>query len=81
MITARVTKFGDATVVVLSKEMLAQLGVRAGDEVNVGPAIDELIQAFDGERKLDRQREIDQQVEVAERIMEKRRDVLRRLAE
>jgi putative addiction module antidote len=66
MITARITEFGDSAVVVLSKEMLAQLGVRLGDEVNVGPANSDRVA---------------QQVEAAERIMEKRHEVLRRLAE
>ena len=74
MITARVTELGDSMVVVLSKEMLERLGVGAGDEVQVGPADNGVNHS--GESAV-----VKRQLEVAERIMDKRRDVLRRLAE
>ena len=74
MITARVTELGDSLVVVLSKENLEQLGVGAGDEVQVGPA-------DNGSNQSERSDVVERQLQVAERVMDKRRDVLRRLAE
>lgn len=72
MITACITELDGSAVVVLSKEMLAELGVRAGDKVKVGAAED--LDAATSDRA-------SQQVAAAKVIMEKRRDVLRRLAE
>jgi antitoxin component of MazEF toxin-antitoxin module len=72
MITARITEIDGSTVVVLSKEMLSKLGVRAGDEVEVGVA------ASTDPATNDR---VVQQVAASRTIMEKRHDVLRRLAE
>jgi hypothetical protein len=72
MITARITEVDGSAVVVLSKEMLAELGVRAGDEVAVGVA------SKNGAPTGDR---VSEQVAAAKVIMEKRHDVLRRLAE
>lgn len=72
MITARVTELGGSAVVVLSAEMLSELGIRAGDEVKVGAAGPPDLNSGDGAAE---------QVLAARRIMEKRYDVLRRLAE
>lgn len=72
MITARITEIDGSAVVVLSQEMLAALGVRAGDEVNLGAA---------GQLDSSTTVRVSQQVAAAKVIMEKRQDVLRRLAE
>jgi putative addiction module antidote len=74
MTTARVADWGDSIAVVFSREAMEQLGVRAGDELQVIPT-------QDGLNLKRRDAIIERQVEVAERVMEKRRDVLRRLAE
>lgn len=74
MTTARVAEFGDSIVLVMPQEMTERLGVRPGDEVQVAPTADGV--------SLKRQASlVEQQVTAAERIMEKRHDVLRRLAE
>jgi putative addiction module antidote len=70
MTTALVTDTG----LVIPPEVLADFGMRAGDQVAVVRTNDGLAL-----KKLDQV--VAQQMEVAKRIMEKRRDVLRRLAE
>jgi putative addiction module antidote len=70
MTTALVTESG----VLLSQDILAQIGARTGDELQV-IAADGCISL----KKLNAS--VEEQVEVAKRVMDKRRDVLRRLAE
>jgi putative addiction module antidote len=70
MTTIRVTESGIA----LSQDVLAQMGVRAGDDVLVIPTADGL--------KLEKaDRVVEEQMRVARQVMDKRREVLRRLAE
>jgi antitoxin component of MazEF toxin-antitoxin module len=82
MVTTRITEANGSAVIVLSKEMLAQLGARTGDEIK----IEKLVDAFDLESSLgsspsETAGRAAEQVAAARVIMEKRYDVLRRLAE
>lgn len=70
MTTARVRENG----LLISPELFAPLGLRVGDSVEV-VATSEGIQL----KKIDSV--VAEQLEVAKRVMEKRHDVLRRLAE
>jgi putative addiction module antidote len=74
MTTVRVADMGDSLVVVFSKETMEQFGMRAGDELQV-------IAAKDGMNLRRHDAVVQRQLEVADRVMEKRHDVLRRLAE
>jgi antitoxin component of MazEF toxin-antitoxin module len=82
MVTTRITETNGSAVIVLSKEMLAELGARTGDEIK----IEKLVDAFNIESSIDSNPSgtsdlVSQQVAAAKVIMEKRYDVLRRLAE
>jgi putative addiction module antidote len=70
MTVVRVTESGIA----LSQDILAQMGVTAGDELQIVATADGL-----NLKKVDPV--VEEQMRVARKIMEKRHDVLRRLAE
>jgi len=70
----KVTGIGNSTGVILPKELLEKLRVSRGDELMVHETPDGiLLSPFDAE--------FARQMEVAEKIMRKRRNLLRKLAE
>jgi len=70
----KVTGIGNSTGVILPKELLEKLRVSRGDELMVHETPDGiLLSPFDAE--------FARQMDVAEKIMRKRRNVLRKLAE
>lgn len=74
MTTVKVRKVGNSLGVVLSKEIIAKLGVDNGDDLF-------LIQTQNGYQITPYDPKFEEQVSVAERIMKKRRNMLRKLAE
>lgn len=74
MTTVKVRKVGNSLGVVLSKEIVAKLGVDNGDDLF-------LIQTQSGYQITPYDPNFEEQVSVAERIMKKRRNMLRKLAE
>ena len=74
MTTVKVRKVGNSLGVVLSKEVVAKLGVASGDNLF-------LIQTQNGFEITPYDPKFAEQVSVAERIMKKRRNMLRKLAE
>ncbi len=74
MTTTQITKFGDAVGIVLPPEVLARLGAQPGDEL-------QLISTEEGITLKSFDSTIKRQLDIAEEVMEKRVDVLRRLAE
>lgn len=74
MTTARAAEIDGSIALVISSDATDQLGLRAGDQFQIIPTSDGMT--------LKRCATLaDRQLEVAERVMEQRRDVLRRLAE
>jgi len=70
----KVTGIGNSTGVILPKELLEKLRVSRGDELMVHETPDGiLLSPYDAE--------FARQMEVAEKIMRKRRNLLRKLAE
>jgi len=70
----KVTAIGNSTGVILPKELLEKLRVSRGDELMVQETPDGImLSPFDAE--------FVRQMEVAEKIMRKRRNLLRKLAE
>jgi putative addiction module antidote len=74
MTTVKVRKVGNSLGVVLSKDVVAKLGVANGDDLF-------LIQTQDGFQITPYDPKFAEQISVAERIMKKRRTMLRKLAE
>lgn len=74
MTTLKVRKVGNSLGVVLPKEVVAKLGVASGDKLF-------LIQTQGGFEITPYDPKFVEQVSAAERIMKKRRNVLRKLAE
>jgi putative addiction module antidote len=74
MTTLKVRKIGNSLGVVLSKEVISRLGVESGDDLF-------LIKAKSGYQITPYDPEFAAQVSVAEKIMKKRRNMLRKLAE
>ena len=74
MTTVKVRKIGNSLGVVLSRDVISRLGVDSGDELF-------LIKTRDGYLISPYDPEFAEQVSAAERIMKKRRNMLRRLAE
>lgn len=74
MTTVKVRKVGNSLGVVLPKEVVAKLGVATGDDLF-------LVQTQSGFQITPYDPEFAGQVSVAERIMKKRRNMLRKLAE
>ncbi len=72
--TVKVRKVGNSLGIVLSKDVVAKLGVTNGDELF-------LVQTPDGYQITPYDPEFAEQVSAAERIMKKRRNMLRKLAE
>ena len=70
----KLTAIGNSTGVVLPKELLERLRVSRGDELMV-------LETPDGIKLTPYDPEFARQMEVAEKIMRRRRDLLRRLAE
>jgi hypothetical protein len=70
MTTARIAENG----VLISTDLLKPLGLQVGDDVQV-------VATSDGISLRKPEAILPQQLEVAQRVMDKRRDVLRRLAE
>lgn len=73
MIQLKLTKVGNSVGAILPKEALARLHVDAGDVVY-------LTDTPDGYRITPYDPSFARQMDVAERVMKKRRDVLRKLA-
>ncbi|WP_376691080.1 AbrB/MazE/SpoVT family DNA-binding domain-containing protein [Wenzhouxiangella sp. EGI_FJ10409] len=70
----KLTAIGNSTGVVLPKELLEKLRVQRGDEVMVLETPDGItLTAFDPE--------FSRQMDVAERVMRRRRNLLKKLAE
>lgn len=70
----KVTAIGNSTGVILPKELLEKLRISRGDELMVHETPDGiLLSPFDAE--------FARQMDVAEKIMRKRRNLLRKLAE
>ena len=74
MTTVKVRKVGNSLGVVLSNDVVAKLGVANGDDLF-------LIQTQDGFQITPYDPKFAEQISVAERIMKKRRTMLRKLAE
>lgn len=74
MTTTEITKFGDSLGIVLPQEVLERLGVQPGDQV-------QMIATDEGVTLKPCDDTVRKQLDVAEKVMEKRHDVLRRLAE
>ena len=72
--TLKVTTVGNSTGVILPKELLEKLRVQRGDELMV-------LETPDGITLTPYNAEFAQQMDVAERIMRKRRNLLKKLAE
>lgn len=70
----KLTPIGNSTGVVLPKEILDRLHVSRGDELCI-------VETADGITLTPYDPELAQQMEVAERIMRRRRNLLRKLAE
>lgn len=70
----KLTAIGNSTGVVLPKEVLERLHVERGDELA-------LVETPDGITLTPYDPELAEQMEVAERIMRRRRNLLRKLAE
>lgn len=73
MITLKLTQIGNSLGVILPKELLAKLKVGKGDEIF-------LTESPDGFRITPHDAEFERQMKAAEKIMKKRRNVLRELA-
>jgi putative addiction module antidote len=74
MITLKVTTVGNSIGVVLPKEVLTRLRVSKGDTLQV-------VETPDGVKLTPYDAEFAKQMDIAERVMRKRRDVLKKLAE
>lgn len=74
MITLKVTTVGNSVGVVLPKEVLTRLRVSKGDTLQV-------VETPDGVKLTPYDAEFAKQMDIAERVMRKRRDVLKKLAE
>ncbi|TWU23533.1 hypothetical protein [Bythopirellula polymerisocia] len=74
MQTAEVIAINDSLGIILSQEILDKLQVGAGDSVHI-------LEIPDGMRLVPYDAEFERQFKLAERVMEKRSDVLRKLAE
>ncbi len=74
MTILKVRKIGNSLGVVLSKDVISRLGVESGDDLF-------LIKTKGGYRISPYDPKFEEQVTVAERIMKKRRNMLRKLAE
>ena len=74
MTTVKVRKIGNSLGVVLSKEVISRLGVENGDDLF-------LIETKSGYQITPYDPEFAEQISVAERIIKKRRNMLRKLAE
>ena len=72
--TVEVTQIGDAAGLILPKELLERMRLRAGDRV-------QLAETADGWTLRPDRSEFDRQMEIANRIMRENHDLLRRLAE
>lgn len=73
MATLKITQIGNSLGVILPKELLAKLKVGKGDELF-------LTESPDGFRITQHNVEFEEQMQAAEKIMRKRRNVLRELA-
>ena len=73
MTTLKLTQIGNSLGVILPKELLAKLKVGKGDEIF-------LTESPDGFRITPHDAEFERQMQAAEKIMKKRRNVLRELA-
>jgi hypothetical protein len=80
MVTGKLVEFEGGFVVVLSKEKVAQLGVRSGDALT----IDKLVDAFESDSSdqdpSSRQREASEALKIARRVIAENREALRELA-
>ena len=74
MVTLKVTTVGNSIGVVLPKEVLTRLRVSKGDTLQV-------VETPDGVKLTPYDAEFAKQMDIAERVMRKRRDVLKKLAE
>ncbi len=74
MTTVKVRKIGNSLGVVLSKEVISRLGVENGDDLF-------LIETKSGYQITPYDPKFAEQISVAERIIKKRRNMLRKLAE
>ena len=74
MTVVKVTTVGNSVGIVLPKELLERLRISKGDMLHVA-------ETPNGVELTPYNEEFAQQMEVAERVMRKRRDVLRKLAE
>ena len=74
MTAVKVTTVGNSVGIVLPKELLERLRISKGDMLHV-------VETPNGVELTPYDEEFAQQMEVAERVMRKRRDVLRKLAE
>jgi putative addiction module antidote len=74
MTAVKVTTVGNSVGIVLPKELLERLRISKGDMLHV-------VETPNGVELTPYSEEFAQQMEVAERVMRKRRDVLRKLAE
>ena len=74
MTAVKVTTVGNSVGIVLPKELLERLRISKGDMLHV-------VETPNGVELTPYNKEFAQQMEVAERVMRKRRDVLRKLAE
>ena len=74
MITLKVMTVGNSIGVVLPKEVLTRLRVSKGDTLQV-------VETPDGIKLTPYDAEFARQMDIAERVMRKRRDVLKKLAE
>jgi len=72
--TLKVTTVGNSTGVILPKELLEKLRVQRGDELMV-------LETPDGITLTPYDPEFSEQMDVAEKIMRKRRNLLKKLAE
>jgi putative addiction module antidote len=73
MITLKLTEIGDSTGLVLPEEILGRLGAKRGDTLMVLETKNGIeLRTFDPG--------FARQIEIAERVMEKERSVLKRLA-
>lgn len=70
----KITAIGNSSGVILPKELLARLRVEKGDELYA-------LETPDGIRLTTYDPTLAQQMEVAERVMRKRRNLLRKLAD
>jgi hypothetical protein len=80
MVTGQLIEVDNTFVVVLSKEKVAQLGVRAGDALTIDRMTDAFQAELDSQGAPARQQEASEALKIARRVIAENREALRELA-